>query len=189
MTELQVELLTPSLKFLNDYQHHLTKGWSPDNIWTERTAKAQLEAIAQSPEVFIQSLNDVNGLNPAIKLSDGSRVRPLPSISRWIWQSGFCGAIQLRWSPDSDALPYFCPGHVGYSIVPERRREGLASSALRHLLPIAQAIGLRQLTIHVSVTNVASQKVIQSAGGELLSVANFDTEFNSQGCAIYCIHL
>lgn len=168
MQEPSVQLLVPELSRLPAYQRHLLTGWSPDNVRTELVAQRQLAEIARDPARFVASLTDPEGRNPMIELPDGRQIKPLPSITRWIWADGFCGSIQLRWTPGTDALPAHCPGHVGYSIVPERRNQGLATQALRLLLPIAREVGLRALSLQTKRSNIASQKVIEKAGGVMV---------------------
>lgn len=165
MQEPSVQLLVPDLSLLPAYRRYLSTDWSPDNVRTELVARLQLAEIARDPERFIASLTDPEGRNPMIELPDGRLIKPLPSLTRWIWTDGFCGSIQLRWTPGSDALPEHCPGHVGYSIVPEQRNQGLATLAMRRLLPIAWEVGLRELSIQTKRSNIASQKVIEKAGG------------------------
>ena len=168
MEKTIVQLLVPDLSLLPAYQRYLATGWSPDNIRTQLVAQKQLEEIACDPAQFIQSLTDHEGRNPMMELPDGRKIKPLPSLTRWIWAQGFCGAIQLRWRQGSDELPVHCPGHVGYSIVPERRNQGLATQAMRLLLPIAREVGLHELTIHTKRSNIASQMVIRKIGGVLV---------------------
>ena len=59
-----------------------------------------------------------------ISLPDGSTVPRLPGLSRWMWDGEFAGAINLRWQPGSRLLLPTCLGHIGYSVVPWKRRRG-----------------------------------------------------------------
>ncbi len=48
-----------------------------------------------------------------------------------MWDAeGFAGTIGLRGTADGGPLPPPVPGHVGYSVVPWRRRRGCATGAL-----------------------------------------------------------
>jgi predicted acetyltransferase len=86
-----------------------------------------------------------------------------------MWHDGdFCGSIGLRWQPGTTELPFYCLGHIGYSVVPWRQRRGLATEALRQLLPQARAQGLPLVQITADAGNLASQKVILANGGVLL---------------------
>jgi predicted acetyltransferase len=63
-------------------------------------------------------------------------------------------------------LPPTCLGHVGYTVVPWRRREGLATEALRELIPIACDLGLSYVDLTVDADNRGSQRVIEKSGGQ-----------------------
>ena len=80
---------------------------------------------------------------------DGSTAKRLPGFKRWLWDGEFCGSIGLRWQPGTTALPPHCLGHIGYAVVPWKRRRGYATQALRdcsfelragevHQLPVSE---------------------------------------------------
>ena len=56
-------------------------------------------------------------------------------------------------------------GHIGYGVRPSERRKGLASWALGLMLDEARKIGLDRVLITCRITNVASAKTIEKAGG------------------------
>ena len=80
----------------------------------------------------------------------------------------FCGSISLRWKPGTTDLPPHVLGHVGYAVVPWKRRLGYATSALKQLLPEAREVGLPYVEITTDPDNVASQRVIEVNGGVLV---------------------
>ena len=59
-----------------------------------------------------------------------------------MWDGEFCGSIGFRWQPGTSALPPYCLGHIGYSVVPWKQRRGYATKALALLLPDARKEGL-----------------------------------------------
>jgi predicted acetyltransferase len=61
-------------------------------------------------------------------------------------------------------------GHIGYSVRPSARRRGVATEALRLLLPHAAALGIDPALVTCDVDNVASAKVIEANGGVLEDV-------------------
>jgi hypothetical protein len=85
-----------------------------------------------------------------------------------MWDGEFCGSIGVRWQPGTEELPPHVLGHVGYSVVPWKRRLGFATAAVRAILPDAAAEGLRWIEVTTDVDNVASQGVIERAGGVLV---------------------
>lgn len=155
---------TPNVALLPGYVDALKRGWSPDNL-RPAVAAGQLQAIERDADAFLKRQTDLAGDGPPVTLPDGSQVSRLPSFRRWIVKDGFAGTIGLRWQPGTEDLPPTCLGHVGYAVVPWRRREGLATAALIELLPEARALGLGHLDVTAACDNQSSQRVIENAGG------------------------
>ncbi|MEL7151449.1 MAG: GNAT family N-acetyltransferase [Pseudomonadota bacterium] len=166
-------LRTPNIELLPEYAAALETGWSPNNLRPEAAAE-QLGQIADDPVGFVARQTDVEAKGGPVLLPDGSSVPRLPSIRRWIFKDGFAGSIGLRWQPGTADLPPTCLGHIGYAVVPWRRREGLASAALIELLPEARALGLGYVEITTDHDNAPSIGVIEKAGGVL--VGTFEAE-------------
>ena len=103
-----------------------------------------------------------------MRLGDGTEVPRLPGCERWIWDGDFCGRINLRFMEGTEALPAFVSGHIGYAVVPWKRRRGYATEALRLMLPLARAEGLSGVEITCDADNEASRRVIVANGGVLL---------------------
>jgi predicted acetyltransferase len=76
--------------------------------------------------------------------------------------------IGLRWQRGTEELPPYCLGHIGYTIVPWKRRKGYATEAVRQLLPEAKAVGLRYVEITTDHENPASRRVIEANGGAFI---------------------
>lgn len=91
----------------------------------------------------------------------------------WIAENdAYLGAITLR--HELNDFLHRAGGHIGYGIRPSARGRGLATWALRSVLPEAQALGLRQVLVTCDEGNLASARVIEKAGGVLEDVR--DTE-------------
>lgn len=63
-------------------------------------------------------------------------------------------------------------GHIGYSVRASRRRQGIASAALRLGLDRAREIGLDRVLITCDVDNEGSYRTIEGAGGVLQDVSD-----------------
>lgn len=155
-------LAPPRADWLGSYADALRRGWSPNNL--RDVGAEQLAAIAADPEAFLASLVTQSG---TVRLADGTEVLRLPNRTLWLWDGSFCGVIGLRWQEGTDALPPYVTGHVGYAVVPWKRRRGYATMALRTMLPIACDVGLTEIEITADSTNAASRRVIESCGGVL----------------------
>jgi len=161
-------LVWPSRAYLPSYTDALKRGWSPDNLLGEIAAREELERIAVDADAFLASLVDREAAGRPIVLPDGRRVTRLPGYRRWMWDGEFCGSIGFRWQPGTEALPPHCLGHIGYAVVPWKRRRGYATHALRAMLPEAQAEGLRYVDITTEPDNLASRRVVEAVGGVLV---------------------
>lgn len=157
-------LLRPGPEHLATYDAALARGWSPNTLRPE-AAEEERTRIVDDPDGLLGSFDDPDAAEGDVNMPDGSTVPRLPSIRRFIWDGEFCGSISLRWTKDGGPLPPTCLGHVGYTVVPWKRRRGLATQALREICVLAKDYGLDKVEVTVSVDNPISQRVIEKAGG------------------------
>ena len=158
----------PAREYLPGYVDALERGWPPDNLRGAAGIAEDLERIAANPAEFIASQVDRAAAGGPITLPDGTTVPRLPGYKRWLWDGEFCGVIGLRWQPGTEALPPYCLGHVGYSVVPWKQRRGYATEALREFLRDAASEGLHYVDICAEADNLASRRVIERNGGMLV---------------------
>jgi predicted acetyltransferase len=173
-----MELVWPASQYLDGYVYALEQGWSPDNLRPE-AAVEELARIAQDSARFLSEQVDREAKGPPVVLPNGDRVRRLPGYKLWMWDGEFCGMIGFRWQPGTTELPPYCLGHIGYSVVPWKRRRGYATRALEMLLPHARAEGLAYVDIITDADNIASRRVIEANGGELLKRFQKPAQYNS----------
>src|SRR5947207_6364065 len=163
-----MQLVRPGPEHLASYVAALERGWSADNERGVEAAREELSRIHADATAFLASMEDREAKGPPITLPDGSAAKRLPGFKRWLWDGEFCGSIGVRWQPGTEALPSYCLGHIGYSVVPWKQRRGYATQALRELLLAARAEGLRYVEITTRPDNMASRRVITANGGALL---------------------
>ncbi|MFM7331453.1 MAG: GNAT family N-acetyltransferase, partial [Brachymonas sp.] len=142
----------------------LARGWSPNNM---RPAQAQeeLDKIRANPEAFLASLDTMQVAGEPVTMPDGSQVPRLPGFRRWMWDGEFCGSMGFRLQLGTHELPPYCLGHIGYTVVPWKRRLGYATLGLQQLLPEAKALGLPLVELTVAHDNAISKRVIEKCGG------------------------
>ena len=166
--ENPLQLLVPSLAQLDAYADALRRGWSPDNVRLAEAAREELDLIADDRAAFVALLDDREAKAGPVTLPDGSQVPRLPGYRRWMWDGEFCGSIGFRWQPGTSALPAHVLGHIGYAVVPWKRRRGYATRALALMLVEARKEGLDYVELTTDPDNETSQKVIAANGGRLI---------------------
>ncbi len=182
-------LVWPSRKYLDGYVSALERGWSPDNERGEAAALEQLQEISHDADGFLDALVDREAKGGPIKLPDGSEVPRLPGYHRWLWDGEFCGVIGFRWQLGTVELPPTCLGHIGFTVVPWKRRNAYATQALRSLLADVKAEGLKYVELVTEADNGPSQRVVQSNGGILIERFTKGPEYGGTlECMRYRIH-
>lgn len=116
-----------------------------------------------TPEGFAKYVADLR----AAALEESPRpAGHVPSTTLWYVEGAdYLGRLAIRHRLTEFLLEE--GGHIGYDVRPTARRKGYATAMLREALPIARELGIRQALVTCDVDNVASRKVIESAGGVL----------------------
>jgi predicted acetyltransferase len=164
---MKVELVEPTLAHLPQYVEALKRGWHGDNTRGADAIKDDLVAIEEDAARFVALQTDLEAKGPGFTLPDGTVVPRIPGYRRWIWDGEFCGIIGFRWQDGTHELPPTCLGHIGYSVVPWKRRRGYATAALGMILRDAPKRGLKYVEITTDPDNLGSQRVIVANGGVL----------------------
>jgi predicted acetyltransferase len=92
----------------------------------------------------------------------------VPQTTLW-WCAGhteFIGRLAIR--------HYLIPaleregGHIGYDVRPSARRQGHGTAMVKAALPVARYLGVDRALITCDSGNIASRRVIEKNGGELI---------------------
>ena len=134
----------------------------------EKAIREDLEAIERDAATFVALRTDIEAKGPGITLPDGTVAKRIPGYALWMWDGEFCGMINFRWQDGTHELPPTCLGHIGYSVVPWKRRLGYATLALGMILRDVPNRGLKYVEITTDPENIASQRVILANGGVLV---------------------
>jgi predicted acetyltransferase len=162
-----MELRWPSIDLLDSYVAALRTGWSPNTMRSE-AADEELAEIALDPDRFVASLVDRDAAGPPIRQPNGTLTDRLSGFRKWMWDGEFSGSINIRWRPGTSELPPYVLGHIGYSVVPWKRRRGYATAAVAAILVDAAGEGLSHVDITTDADNIGSQRVIEANGGTLI---------------------
>ncbi|MDP9118364.1 MAG: GNAT family N-acetyltransferase [Actinomycetota bacterium] len=182
-----MELVRPTGEHVDSYVAALRTGWSPDN---SRDACAdELARIEADVAAYLAGLDDPDALGPPITLPDGSLAERLPSIRRWMWDGEFCGSVGMRWRTGTPDLPPTCLGHLGYAVVPWKRRLGYATLSVQLMLPAARELGLPYIDLTTDADNEPSQRVILANGGELVETFVKSASYGGGGALLFRITL
>jgi predicted acetyltransferase len=129
--------------------------------------KMQIEKMENEPALYLESLNDLTG-GENLTLEDGSVVKRLPSVTRFMWQEGPVGVISFRWQPGTPELPAHVLGHIGYETFHFARGNGFATSALSQILHFPRDLKLPYVELTTDKENSISQRVILANSGQFI---------------------
>ena len=182
-------LRKPTRELIPAYREALMRGWSPDEHVPDSRAGI-LGLIDHSPEIFLLRQDDPKPMGGLTILPNGRLSPRLSRTMRWIWRDGFCGVVGLRWwAGHGNRLPLEVTGHLSYSVVPWRRREGAATTALRMLLPTARKIGLTAVDAVILMNNIASIRVMEVAGAGLVEQVTLGPHHDNLPALVYRLQL
>ena len=79
-------------------------------------------------------------------------------------------------------------GHIGYAVVPWKRRRGYATRALGLLMDFVRAEGLEYVELTTDLDNLPSQKVITTNGGVLIGQFTKPPQYGAKEGLRFRIH-
>ena len=182
-----MDLVVPSRAELDSFVAALRQGWSPSS--EDDISATLLAEIETDADTFLAQADDRAPAGRTITMPDGTERPRLPGIVRWMWDGEFCGSIGLRWQDGTPELPSYVLGHIGYGVVPWKRRRGYATEALRQMLPLAREVGLPYVEITTNTDNLASQRIVEANGGVLVEEFTKGPEYGGGRALLYRVDL
>lgn len=166
---MEMELIKLDAARLPAVVSALARGLQPDNTRGQAGSREMIGQIKADPDAFLAAQDDPDARAGDITLPDGSVIKRLPGLHRWMWDGEICGVIGFRWSArGAPELPPHVLGHIGYAVAPWKRGRGYATRSLALILPIAREMGLPWVELTTDEGNLASQKTIFRNGGRLV---------------------
>jgi predicted acetyltransferase len=142
---MKIELVPPAERYRESFLRALHE-FRREGLWWWQGG--DLETVEEDFAAFV-----------AKKLADSK-------THRWaVADEQFVGRISIHHELN-DALRIE-GGHIGYDTVPSYRGRGVATEMLRQALPVAHALGLKEVLLTCDDTNAASIRVIERNGGSL----------------------
>lgn len=163
----KIKLVSPSVQYQSDFISALEAGPFTHNA-LNGFGDWGMERIGQSFDQFVDFLNF--SAPREIPTPDGRKFRILKHEIKWaIDDKGrFVGGLSIRRDADSPLINLFS-GHLGLSVRADRYGEGLGTAMLKAALNFIARDELRYVLVSALPENIASNKMIQKAGGVLAS--------------------
>ena len=118
-------------------------------------------ALAE-PEAFGRYVEDL--LARASAMPDGWGLVP-ETVLWWVDGNTFLGRMSIRHALTESLRRK--GGHIGYEVRPSARRQRNGAAMLGAALPFARGLGIDPALVTCDKANLASRRIIESAGGEL----------------------
>jgi predicted acetyltransferase len=159
-----LELVEPAMRWVDAMMHTIDHPASQG----DRTTHATREDIMRMVEQFPRGRETGDGRGSRVPMyTFWMRLRPGQTTGTDIEMAG---SISLRIGDTNDLRMYL--GHIGYGVFPPARGRHLAERSCRLLLPLARAMGLRQLWITNNPDNWASRRTCERLGATLVEVVD-----------------
>ena len=152
---MNIRLVEPTIEWQTEIQAFLTE------MQENKSAIAGMGSLETMPSVAHWLAKSERNKNPATVPSH--LVRAIQYLYVDLETREIIGMIQLRCALN-DYLKDF-GGHIGYSIVPSKRRQGYGVQMLQACLIEAKKQGLTKVLLTCDPENTGSRKIIQANGG------------------------
>ena len=152
----QMDLIEPSSSFIESYRTALAEfeGLGIFGFWKHFGAVDDADAYIQR----IRRYTHRSGISEA---------NIVPASVYWLVDGAeFIGHVSVRHELNDELKKR--GGHIGYAIRPTKHGQGYGTQILRLVLPHARTIGIHNALLTCNSDNVASRKIIETNGGQLI---------------------
>ena len=165
----KIELVFPTAEMENDAIIFKNKFYNNGEQTIHGSYKLDVDRYSYLDWVELMHSNTrVETANPKFGLSD-----TLFAINE---EKEIVGIITIRY----DLTDFYKDsGHIGYSVAPDKRKQGYATAMLREILGLAKAHNLAEVKVVCATDNIASKKTILSCKGifnRLINTSEHDYE-------------
>lgn len=171
LQQAEFSLVVPCKQYQNSYHHYITA------LGDEERYPFPLDFEYAD---FSAMLRKVHDFAAGRSLPENM----VPSSTFWLVKQGeIVGVTNLRHYLN-DSIRHI-GGHIGLSIKPTLRGQGLSKILLNMTLHQANELGIKQVHVHCYESNMASAKMIESCGGVLDSTVSLN---DNQSVCRYVIY-
>ncbi len=129
--------------------------------------------VLADPRAFRHYAEGLRARETAARHTGPGRVRE--TVLWWIDGNSFLGRVSIRHALTEQLRRR--GGHIGYEVRPSARRQGHGTRMLAAALPVTRALGIDPALVTCDKENVASRRIIESAGGELAGELDGELRF------------
>lgn len=160
MEGIFLKLVDPNIKYIKTFRKYV-------NQYKEKNDRFYLDIYQEAFDSFSHYVK---------LLEDNAKGKNLPygwAAYRTFWledENEIVGVIRIR---EKDVEYY---GHIGYDIAPLYRKKGYGKKILELGLEKAKEMGLDTVILTCHERNIASQRVIENNGGEMIKTLETEEE-------------
>ncbi len=139
---------------------------------------------------FVTKENYKDFLKEVEEKKQGINNNGVKEIYYWMIEDDtIIGSGSIRINPEADEQTERYSGHIMYSIVPSKRKQGYGTLLCHMLLEKMNLIGLEEAIITCDNNNVESASIIQNNGGKLIDIIDGDGQNKDAKTRRYVINI
>ena len=160
----KIKLVFPTIDMENDVLEFKRKFYENGEKKINGSFKLDVDRYSYSEWLeIIKSNTSLETANPEFGISD-----TLFALNE---ENEIVGIISIRYDMTEF---YKNSGHIGYSVVPDKRRQGYATAMLKAVLDKAREHNFSEVKVVCSEDNEASRKTILACGGKINRIIKTD---------------